>query len=159
IKRDNKKAEQVAQKLVRTLRSALDDQGKLHTELLPSYVSEYNYQPPQEGRSVDALVRYHRVTADATALDVASLMTAFALENCFTPYGTLMERAGKHGHSINALVAGMLDLALLTNDKVLLDRARRVFDVGLPRFNASFGWSLQTLAAKDILNGCPDRGE
>ena len=113
IRWNNEAARAVARQLVRTIGMALDPAGKLHLERLPSYIDGYNHQPSMEGRAVDALVRYYRVTQDAEAIDVALRMTRYALDTCFTPLGALTEAAGTHGHSINALVAGMADLALL----------------------------------------------
>ena len=144
-RRGDGEAEDLARRLVRTIRQALDEEGRIHLERLPPSVESYNHQPSMEGRAVDALVRYYRASDDDVALETAGLMTRFALEKCFSESGDLTEEAGTHGHSINALVAGMLALALLTNDAKLLERVRRVYDVGLARFNSSFGWSMEAL--------------
>lgn len=153
IRRGNDRAEYWGRRMVRKVLLALDEKGKIHLERLPGYIESYNHQPSQEGRAVDALVRYYRVSEDEAALELAILMTTYALENCFTVEGALTEEAGTHGHSINALVAGMLDLALLLNDAVMLRRLKKIFDVGLPRFNSSFGWSMESL------NNFTPRGE
>jgi len=145
IRRGDSRAEYWARRMVRTVRQALDKTGKIHLDRLPEYVEGYSHQPAQEGRAVDALVRYYRVSEDEVALELATLMTTYALEHCFTTAGALTEEAGTHGHSINALVAGMLDLALLLKDQQLLHRVKAVYDVGLPRFNSSFGWSMESL--------------
>ena len=153
IRRGDSRAGYWARRMVRMMRQALDETGKIHLDRLPKYedgrlrltVEGYTHQPSQEGRAVDALVRYYRVSGDEVALELAILMTDYALEYCFTPAGTLTEEAGTHGHSINALVAGMLDLALLLNDQQLFQKVKAVYDVGLPRFNSSFGWSMESL--------------
>ena len=146
IRRGESRAEYWARRMVRTMRQALDETGQIHLDRLPEYVESRSHQPSQEGRAVDALVRYYRVSGDEVALELANLMTIYALEHCFTAAGTLTEEAGTHGHSINAMVAGMLDLALLLNDQKLLQRVKAVYDVGLPRFNSSFGWSMESLS-------------
>jgi hypothetical protein len=145
VARGSTEAAKLARQLVRTVRRALDGTGAIHLDRLPAYVEGYNQQPSGEGRAVDALVRYYRVSGDDVALETAALMIRFAFERCFTEAGALTDEAGTHGHSINALVAGILDFALLTGDAALLDAARRVFDVGLTRFNSSFGWSMESL--------------
>lgn len=145
IKRGNCKADRLARRLVRTVLDALDEKGRIHLDRLPRYVEDYSHQPGQEGRAVDALIRYYRISEDDKAVELAGSISTFALEHCFTPFGTLTQEAGTHGHSINAMVAGMLDLALLTNDAALLQRVKKVYDVGLPRFNSSFGWSMESL--------------
>lgn len=141
-----------ARSLVRTLRHSLDDEGRLHRDRLPDYVGAYTQQPHMEGRTLDALVRYHRVSGDELALETARLIAAYALRHCFTESGDLTAAAGTHGHSINVLVTGMIDLAMETGDAALLAGARRAFEVGLARFNSSFGWSMEGLH-RQVLRG------
>lgn len=145
IQRGEPQAAPLAQQLVRRLRASLDDKGRLHMDRLPSYVGAYSSQPHMEGRTVDALVRYYRVSGDAVALETAGLITGFALKHCFTEVGALTPLAGTHGHSINVLVAGMIDYAIEINDAALLAQARRTFDVGLAQINSSFGWSMESV--------------
>jgi len=111
---------------------------------LSDRVEEHGPQPHQEGRAVDALVRLYRETGDEAALDLAGRMTRFALAHCFGPEGHILEAAGTHGHSLNAMVAGMLDYALVTRDTPLLLRVKAIYDVGSPSFNSSFGWSMES---------------
>ena len=145
ILRGDERARDWSRRMIRTTRAALDEDGAIQLDRLPSYVLEYNHQPSQEGRAVDALVRHYRIIGDEIALELAGLMTSYALKHCFTPEGALREAAGTHGHSLNAIVAGMIDLALLTNDTDLLNRVKAIYDVGCPRFNSSFGWSMESL--------------
>ncbi|MBX3749760.1 MAG: hypothetical protein KF897_06710 [Opitutaceae bacterium] len=152
LKRGDDRAVTPARQLVRTLRRSLDDEGRLHRDRLPDYVGAYTHQPHMEGRTLDALVRYGRVSKDEFALDVARLIAGFALRHCFTESGDLTDAAGTHGHSINVLVTGLIDLALETGDAALLAGARRAFDVGLARFNSSFGWSMEGLHRR-VLRG------
>ena len=152
LKRGDDRAVAPARLMVRTLRGSLDDEGRLHTDRLPPYVGAYTQPPHMEGRTVDALVRYYRMSGDDVALETARLITDFALKQCFTEKGELTELAGTHGHSINVLVTGMIDLAMETRDAVMLMRARRAFDVGLARFNSSFGWSMEGLH-RNVLRG------
>ncbi len=152
LRRGDDRSVAPARQLVRALRHGLDDEGRLHRDRLPDYVGAYTQQPHMEGRTLDALVRYYRASGDEFALEAARLIAAYALRHCFTAEGDLTEAAGTHGHSINVLVTGMIDLALETGDSVLLAGARRAFDVGLARFNSSFGWSMEGLHRK-VLRG------
>lgn len=152
LRRGDDRAEAPARQLVRTLRRSLDDEGRLHRDQLPDYVGAYTQQPHMEGRTLDALVRYFRVSGDELALETGRLIAGFALRHCFTAEVHLTEAAGTHGHSINVLVTGMLDLARETGDAALLAGARRAFDVGLARFNSSFGWSMEGLH-RNVLRG------
>ncbi|MSU66545.1 MAG: hypothetical protein EXS38_10685 [Opitutus sp.] len=145
IKRGYREAEPLARRMVRVIRKSLGDDGRIHLDRLPVKVDGYNHQPSMEGRALDALVRYYRISHDDVALETAALITEFALAHCFSEAGALTWAAGTHGHSINAMVAGMIDFALTTHDDVLLARARRAYDVGLPSFNSSFGWSMESL--------------
>ncbi|MBI2195040.1 MAG: hypothetical protein HYU36_23915 [Planctomycetes bacterium] len=144
-RRGDSRASHWVRRMFSTLRNALDETGRIHLDRLPPYVEAYNHHPSQEGRALDALVRYARTTGDELALELADRIAAFALEHDFTPSGALTEEAGTHGHSINALVAGLADLALLTGDAALLERTRAIYDLALPRFNSSFGWSMESL--------------
>jgi hypothetical protein len=148
IRRGSDRAASLAERMIHLVWQAVDETGRIHLDRLPPSIEaneKYTNHPHQEGRAVDALVRYYRVTGNPEALDLAGRMTRFALDHCFTPAGTLTPRAGTHGHSINALVAGMADLALVTHDAGLLQRVKEIFDVGLPCFNSSFGWSNETV--------------
>jgi len=145
IRRGERRAERWARRLVRRL---LGDAGRgagVRLEELPPYVEGRTCAPHGLGRALDALVRYCRVSGDEAALDLSQRIAAYSLERCFTEHGTLTEEAGTHGHSINALVAGLADLGLLTREADLLERTRRIYEVGLPRFNSSFGWSMESL--------------
>ena len=134
--------------MVRTLLRAMDRDGRIDIGRLPSCCGfgSYTWQPHQEGRAVDALVRYYRVSQDESAVELAALMVKYALNHCFASKGTLTQEAGTHGHSITAMVAGMADFAILINDSALLERVRTIYDVGLPSFNSSFGWSMENLS-------------
>lgn len=134
-----------SRRMVRRMLNALDLDGTIHLDRLPSYVEKYNHQPSQEGRAVDSLVRLYRVTGDDAVLDLAGRMTSYALAHCFTEEGDIREEAGTHGHSITVMVAGMLDFAWTTRDANLLERVKMIYDVGIPRFNSSFGWSMESL--------------
>lgn len=140
------RAERWARAMVRALLRAMDRDGRIDMDRLPPCcggAASYTWQPSEEGRAVDALVRYYRISQDAAAVELASLMIKFALVHCFTSAGTITQEAGTHGHSITALVAGMADFAILTNDAALLKRIKTIYDVGLPSFNSSFGWSME----------------
>lgn len=149
MKRGDARAGTQARAMVRVLLCAMDRDGRIDMERLPATCREsgaYTWQPHQEGRAVDALVRYYRLSHDAAAVELSDLMVKYALNHCFTASGTLTEDAGTHGHSITALIAGMADFALLTSDAALLERVKTIYDIGLPRFNSSFGWSMECLS-------------
>lgn len=145
IRKGDPRADNLARRMVRKVLAAVDQEGVIDLGALSPHVSEYTDQPHQEGRAVDALVRLFRVNGDEAALDLADRMTRFALARCFAEEGSIREEASTHGHSINAMVAGMADLALLTGDADRLLRIKAIYDVGLPRFNSSFGWSQEAL--------------
>jgi len=162
VKRGDGRAERRAGPMFRALITAMDSDGRLNTDRLPSCCFEfepYSSQPHQEGRALDALVRYYRVSQDDTALELASLIAKFAIEHCFTQEGVVTQEAGTHVHSINAIVAGMAGFALLTNDANLLQQVKRIFDTGLPSFNSSFGWSMETANRYEFADGRIYRGE
>ena len=149
IRRGDGQADEWARRMVRRLLEAIDVEGQIDLEKLPDYVGEYNWQPSQEGRAVDALVRLFRLTGDEAALELAGRMVRYARNHCFTEVGQIREAAGAHGHSLTAMVAGMADFALVTRDAELLLWVKRIYDVGCPRFNSSFGWSMESLHKYD----------
>ncbi len=158
-KRGEAKALASARQLVRTLRRLLDDEGRLQRVRLPSYAAAYTNQPHMEGRTVDALVRYYRLSKDDVALETAALIANCALRSCFTTDGRLTAAAGTHGHSINVMVAGMAELALETSNANLLAGTRQAFDVGLKSFNSSFGWSEERLYSKTFRGEINNTGD
>ena len=146
VRKGHDSAGDVARGMVRTVLAAVDHEGVIDLAALPDCVSTpYTWQSHQEGRAVDALVRLFRANGDEAAIELAARMTRFALARCFTEGGSLRPEAGTHGHSINAMVAGMIDLAQLTGDADMLMRVKAIYDVGLPSFNSSFGWSMEAL--------------
>jgi hypothetical protein len=145
IRRGDARAQTLCRAMVRRVLAEMDPDGTIYVQRLPAYVSAYTSQPHQEGRAIDALVRYYRLTGDDAALDLAQRMAAYALAHCFAPEGRILEEAGSHGHSLTAILAGMLDLALLTGDGDMLLRCKAIYDVGMPRFNSTFGWSMESL--------------
>lgn len=149
IRRGDGRADQWARRMVRRLLRAVDEEGRIDLGKLPDYVGDYTWQPHQEGRAVDALVRLYRLTGDEAALELAGRMTRYARTCCFTEAGQIRETAGSHGHSLTAMVAGMADFALATRDAELLLWVKRVYDVGCPRFNSRFGWSMESLQRYD----------
>ena len=104
-------------------------------------------------------MRLFRVNGDEAALDLADRMTRFALAHCFSEEGSIREEAGTHGHSINAMVAGMADLALLTGDADRLLRVKAIYDVGLPRFHSRFGWSQEALDRHNLRGESNNTGD
>lgn len=146
IKRGDTKASELARKMVRKMLTLVDRDGVIQLDKFPGTVQQpYTWQSEQEGRALDALVRYYRVSDDAAGMELASRIVKFAVDKCYTPDGYLTELAGTHGHSVCAMLAGLCDYALLTSDGEFAALARRVFDNGLPRFNSSFGWSMESL--------------
>jgi len=159
IKLGDERAERWARRMVRRLLGDPAERGAPRLDNLPPYVESPGWWPHKGGRAVDALVRYYRASGDEAALELATRVCDYALAHCFTPSGSLTEEAGTHGHSINALVAGIADLGLLTRDAELLWKARRVYDVGLPRFNSSFGWSMESLTRFDLRGESNNTGD
>ena len=62
ILRGDERAREWSRRMIRTVRAALADNGAIQLDRLPPYVLDYNHQPSQEGRAVDALVRNYRIT-------------------------------------------------------------------------------------------------
>ena len=153
ICRGNEVAAARARLMVQRLLDAMDRHGKIDLTLLPDSVAPYTWQPHMEGRAVDALIRLYQINGDEGCVELASRMTRYALENCFGPEGALLPAAGLHSHSINAMVAGIADLARLTADRALMDQAKMIYRNALPFFHSTFGWSAESLSKPTSVRG------
>ncbi|MSP13428.1 MAG: hypothetical protein EXR62_10800 [Chloroflexi bacterium] len=119
--------------------SALSEQGWVAPR------QDGSYSPANDsGRTLGALVRYYRMTADSMALEVARRFADYNREVCFTQEGQLTPLAGTHLHSIEGTITGLIDFGLLINDRSYLDFAKRIYDVGLVAWRTSYGWAKES---------------
>ena len=105
------------------------------------------------GRLIGALVKYHRVTRDPVALDLAVRFARHILATAFTPDGELKAAAGTHLHSTEGTVTAIIDLGHLLGNAAYVEAGRQLTNVGLKPWRTSFGW------AKEDRNDGPGRGE
>ena len=98
IRRGDERASEWSRRMIRTVRAALDDDGAIQLDRLPSYVSEYNHQPSQEGRAVDALVRNYRITNDEAALGISRTDDFLCAGALF--YTRRSTQRGRRGHTV-----------------------------------------------------------
>jgi len=159
IKMGDRRAERWARRMIRKLLAKTTPGGPPSLEHLPPYVDGRTWQPHNGGRALDALARYYRVTNDEAAIDLAGRIAGYTLQHCFTEEGALTDDAGTHGHSITAVLAGLADLGLLIADAETLRRAKAIFDVGMPAFNSSFGWSMEGLGRDDLRGESNNTGD
>ena len=159
IARGDERAQACMEGMIGAILDAMDEDGTLHAERIPGTAKAVGHPPCDEGRAADALVRYVRLTGDEQALELARRIARGATRRAFTSEGTLTEMAGGHVHSINAMLAGILDLALLTGDRPLLLSAKAVFDVGLPPYHSSFGWSMENRSREDLRGEINNTGD
>lgn len=108
-------------------------------------------------RSIGPLVKYHRLTRHAPALELALLLADKLTDGFFREDGGFdIKQFGAHTHSTTCTLSGLAQLADLRGDARLMDRVRAFYDNGLKTFCDELGW-VQELAGLPGSN--PDRGE
>lgn len=107
-------------------------------------------------RAIGPLVKYHRVTGSAPALDLALLLKDTALKGYFSPSGDCdLGRLGTHTHSITCTLSSLALLADLTRDASLMTIVKAFYDNGLRQISNELGWSVENAHPNANL----DRGE
>ncbi|MBC7328575.1 hypothetical protein H5T87_10775 [bacterium] len=145
-RRDCQKAKELAHKMLRTLATITDDKGMLSLKLVEElgkkdvFQGIGDIQTTTAGRLVGPLLRYYKVTGDPLALELADKYARSVIERSFTKEGLLTDFAGNHIHSITSSLSGILEYAVAINDETLLDKVRKVYEVGLREFYSSYGW-------------------
>ncbi len=158
-RRNNQKAKDFADKMLRTLASITDEKGMLSLELVKKIGREGVFQgigdvqTTTAGRLVGPLVWYYKVTGDPLALELADKYARNVMERSFTKEGLLTDFAGNHIHSITSSLSGILEYALVMKDEELTEKVWKVYEVGLREFYSSYGW------CKEIAWTESDQGE
>ena len=107
-------------------------------------------------RAIGPLVKLHRYTACAGALDLAMELAHKATEEFFLPSGAYdRETFGAHTHSTTCVLSSLAQLAELTGDARLMERVRAFYDNGLNEIRDPIGWVIES--SDDLAD--PDRGE
>lgn len=145
-RRNNEMAKEYAYKMLRTLASITDEKGLLSSELVKKIGREGIFQGIGEvqtttaGRLVGPLFRYYKLTGDILALELADKYARSVMERSFTKEGLLTDLAGNHIHSITSSLSGILEYAVAINDEELIEKVRKVYEIGLREFYSSYGW-------------------
>lgn len=146
VRRDAWAAEELKH-IVATLERVTDDQGHLSLErakqsgLQASLLGTGN-DATTSGRLVEPLIEYAQFSGDSRALRLAERYARATLQSTFHADGRVRDMAGSGGHihSITSSLCGILRCAIVTNDRLLLERARHAFDVGVAEFASAWGW-------------------
>ncbi len=145
-RRNNPTAKDYAYKMLRTLSRLTDEEGALSPQLAKGIGREVVFlglgevQTTTAGRLVGPLVKYYRLTGDVLALQLAEKYAKCVMERSFTKEGLLTDLAGNHIHSITSSLSGILEYAVMVNDEQLIEKVRKVYEVGLREFYSSYGW-------------------
>ena len=107
-------------------------------------------------RAIGPLVKLHRYTDCAGALDLAMELAHKATDEFFLPSGSYdRETFGAHTHSTTCVLSSLAQLADLTRDAPLMERVRAFYDNGLNEIRDPLGWVIES--SGDQAN--PDLGE
>ena len=122
--------------------------------------SRFNFHPSTFiiglARAIGPLVKLHRHTNCAGALDLATALATKATEEFFLPSGAYNRQTfGPHTHSTTCVMSSLAQLAQLTRSARLMERVRAFYDNGLNDIRDPLGWVIESSAE----NADPDRGE
>ncbi|MCY3708693.1 MAG: hypothetical protein OXG26_07320 [Caldilineaceae bacterium] len=107
-------------------------------------------------RAIGPLVKLHRHTGCAGALDLAIDLAGKATDEFFLPSGAYDREAfGGHTHSTTCVMSSLAQLADLTRNTDLMERVRAFYDNGLNDIRDQLGWVIES--SDDGRD--PDRGE
>ena len=107
-------------------------------------------------RAIGPLVKLHRHTGCAGALDLALELADKATNEFFLPSGAYdRETFGAHTHSTTCVLSSLAQLADLTRNAPLMERVRAFYDNGLNDIRDPIGWVIEGSAD----GADPDRGE
>jgi hypothetical protein len=107
-------------------------------------------------RAIGPLVKLHRSTGSASALELAVVLKEKALSRFFTEEGRYDSATfGAHTHSTTCVMSSLAQLADWTHDGPLMERVRAFYDNGLWQIRDELGWVTENTAEKTN----PDRGE
>ena len=107
-------------------------------------------------RAIGPLVKLHRHTGCAGALELALELADKAAAEFFLPSGAYdRETFGGHTHSTTCVMSSLAQLADLTRDAGLMARVRAFYDNGLNDIRDALGWVIES--SGDEVD--PDRGE
>ena len=107
-------------------------------------------------RAIGPLVKLHRHTGCAGALDLALALADKAAQEFFLPSGGYdRESFGTHTHSTTCVLSSLAQLADLTHNAPLMERVKAFYDNGLNDFRDEIGWVIESSGD----GADPDRGE
>ena len=107
-------------------------------------------------RAIGPLVKLHRHTGCAGALELALELADKATNEFFLPSGDYdRETFGGHTHSTTCVMSSLAQLADLTRNAELMERVRAFYDNGLNDIRDALGWVIESSGD----NVDPDRGE
>ena len=155
--RNSKPARDLAERSIAAIRQYWDPSG-WHREQIEAMGLEFHSSPFIMGlaRALGPLVKYHRATGSAPALELARMLAQKITAEFFTADGLYdINRFGSHIHSTTCVMSSLAQLADLDGDAGLIERVKTFYDRGLRELRDDIGWSIE---CSDI-GVYPDRGE
>ncbi|MCZ6679219.1 MAG: glycoside hydrolase family 127 protein [Candidatus Poribacteria bacterium] len=145
---EDPQAERYARALVTAMEASTRGSGTYPgARLGPEGWQQENLATTTSGRAISALLAYSRTFDDSRGVDLALRFARHVLAVSFGEGGELTPAAGTHIHSITGTVASLVELGLVTNQQEFIDRARRVFDVGMLPYRTQTGWVKESVRA------------
>ncbi len=154
--RNCRRSLELARGLVRAMDRATKETGRYPAHML--YEDGWGKPEPgwinyTTGRAITALVTYYEASEDGLAIELAKRFADDNIAQTFTPDGRMTDAAGRHLHSTEGTMAGLLYLARHAGWKTYGEMGRRLYDSSLRKWRSSWGW------AKESRSYGPGRGE
>ena len=155
--RNSGRAIELAERSIAAIRELWHPQKGWDTEVIES---KFEFHPTTFiiglARAIGPLVKMHRHTGCAGALELALALADKATDEFFLPSGAYdRETFGGHTHSTTCVMSSLAQLADLTRNADLMARVRAFYDNGLNDIRDPLGWVIES--SGDSVD--PDRGE
>ena len=155
--RNSGRAIEMAERSITAIRELWHPQKGWDTEVIES---KFEFHPTTFiiglARAIGPLVKLHRHTGCAGALELALALADKATAEFFLPSGAYdRETFGGHTHSTTCVMSSLAQLADLTRNADLMARVRAFCDNGLNDIRDALGWVIESSGD----NVDPDRGE
>ena len=151
--RGSERAGRVIKGFLDTLEQLTDSSGAWNPELLHSLPAEkadkfYRFGlalPMGQGRLVGPLVLLYQLTGEARVLRLAGGYAETTMERCFDDNGQIRDCAANHVHSITSTLTGVMAYAQLVKRQDLVQKVRRIYEVGLREAYSTYGYCKEQL--------------
>lgn len=115
---------------------------------------DFSVQATRQGRFIEALLEYHRVSDDPLALQMAGQFADAFQDKFFDDKGTF-PTPGNNQSTLQS-VGELIEFGLYTNQARYVEKGKRILDVGLWKVRTKWGFIFESEGPRGELNCCGD---